>query len=142
MNINAEGLQLIKDSEGLRLKAYDDGVGVPTIGWGHTDGVKWSHTITEDQAHAFLVEDLKWAEEAVEDLVKVSITENQFSAMVSFTFNVGATAFKNSTMLRKLNAGDYAGAARQFTRWVFAKHKKLKGLVIRREKEKALFLKG
>ncbi len=142
MNINAEGLQLIKDSEGLMLKAYDDGVGVPPIGYGHTLNVKWGDKITEEQAHLFLVMDVAWAEEAVNDLVKVSLTSNQFSALVSFTFNLGAKSLEHSTLLRKLNEGDYAGAARQFTKWVFAKNKKLKGLVIRREKEKALFLKA
>lgn len=134
-------LDIIKKSEGLRLEAYlptpND---VPTIGYGHTKGVKMGQRITAKQAEQFLLEDVAWASDAVNRLVKVNLTQNQFDALVSFVFNVGATAFAGSTLLRLLNAGDYKGAADQFLRWNKQAGKVLKGLDTRRKEERALFL--
>ncbi|WP_338149530.1 lysozyme [Acinetobacter higginsii] len=140
------GLDLIASFEGTKLKAYDDGVGVWTIGIGTTvypNGVKVKKgdSCTLDQAKTYFAHDLKRFEASVNNLVKVPLSQNQFDALVSLTYNIGSTAFKNSTLLKKLNAKDYAGAADQFLRWNKGGGKVLKGLVRRREAERALFLK-
>lgn len=133
---------LIKKWEGLRLEAYlptpND---VWTIGWGHTLGVKKGDKITKEQAEAFFREDIKWAEEAVNSSVNVTISQNMFDALVSLTFNIGATAFKKSTLLKKLNKGDYEGAADQFLVWNKQKGKILSGLSKRRSEEREYFLR-
>lgn len=100
------------------LVAYYDGGRVPTIGFGHTRGVKMGMTCTEAQAYAWLDEDLDEAERAVDTLVRVPLNDNQFAALVSFVFNVGVTAFAGSTLLRLLNAGNYAAVPAQLMRWV------------------------
>lgn len=138
--INQAGLELIKSFESLYLHSYQCPSGIWTIGWGHTKGVKPGQCITRAQAEAFLRADLVRAEWAVERLVKVPLTDNQFSALVSFVFNCGEAALRTSTLLRKLNRRDYAGAADQFRRWVKSKGKVLTGLVRRREAERSLFL--
>lgn len=141
MNINKAGLDLIKEFEGLRLNAYADIVGVWTIGYGHTKGVKKGQKITEAQAEEFLKSDLKWAEEAVSTLVSPPLNENQFAALVSLIFNIGASAFKRSTLLKKLNAGDFHGACMQFKSWSYAGGNFVPGLQRRRLKEMDLFVK-
>lgn len=140
MSISAAGLDLIKSFEGLKLKAYRDPVGIWTIGYGHTRNVKAGQVISPSQAVELLKEDLKDAEADVDRLVKVQINPSQRAALVSFVFNLGGTNFAKSTLLRKLNAGDYAGAAEEFGRWVNAGGQRLPGLVRRREAEKKLFL--
>lgn len=135
-----KGIALIQDSEGLRLKAYKDSVGVPTIGWGHTGDVQMGTSITRAQAETLLREDLHDFERAVTRLVRVPINQNQFDALVCFSFNVGAKALENSTLLRLLNAGNFAGAASQFPNWNKAGGQILKGLVTRRAAEQKLFL--
>lgn len=139
MKINEAGLNLIKDFEGCRLKAYLCPAGVWTIGYGHTQGVKPDMVITQLQAERFLRQDLKRFEDAVTSLVKVPITPNQFSALVSFAYNVGTGALYDSTLLRKLNKKDYKGAANEFLRWNKAGGKVLPGLTRRRLAEKDLF---
>lgn len=133
----------IKRWEGLRLEAYmptpND---VPTIGYGHTHTAKMGMVITEAEAERLLRVDLKWAREAVNNYVTVPLTQPQYDALVSFVFNVGATAFRKSTMLRKLNASDFVGAANEFPRWNKQKGKVLRGLTNRRLYEKAKFLSG
>lgn len=133
---------LIKKWEGLRLEAYlptkDD---VWTIGWGHTLNVKQGMKITKEQAEEFFLKDIAWAEKAVNDSTKVVISQNMFDALVSLVFNIGATAFKKSTLLKKLNKGDYEGAADQFLVWNKQKGKVLNGLVKRRSEERDYFLK-
>ncbi|GAB4235076.1 MAG: hypothetical protein Kow00121_62730 [Elainellaceae cyanobacterium] len=145
--INQAGLELVKEFEGLerrlpdgRIAAYIDAVGVPTIGYGHTRGVFLGQVITREQAEQFLREDLGDAEEAVSSLVKVRLNDNQFAALVSFVFNLGAGALAGSTLLRELNAGNYQAAADQFPRWVNAGGRQLLGLVRRRAAERRLFL--
>ncbi len=143
---SSEGLNLIKGFEGKRLTSYDDGVGVWTIGFGtikYPNGVrvKKGDTCTEQQAEDYLRNDLSVFESAVNRLVKAKITQNQFDALVSFTYNLGETNLSKSTLLKKLNAGDYQGAADQFLVWNKAGGKVMKGLVRRREAERALFLK-
>ncbi|WP_312288782.1 lysozyme [Stutzerimonas nitrititolerans] len=139
MQTSQRGIDLIKRFEGLRLRAYDDGVGIPTIGYGHTKGVKPGMTITADQAVQFLREDLHSAERDIDRLVTMHLCQHQFDALASLVFNIGGTAFRDSTLLRKLNAGDYAGAAVQFDRWVHGGGKILPGLVKRRAAERAMF---
>jgi len=139
MKTNQAGIELIKHFEGLRLEAYLDTGGVPTIGYGHTRGVKLGDRITEPEAEQYLVEDLSDAERAVERYVTSPLNANQFSALVSFTYNLGAGQLSKSTLLRLLNDGDYQGASDQFKRWVYDDGVMLDGLVRRRETEKRLF---
>ncbi len=143
-------IDLVKHFEGLRLKAYLCPAGVPTIGYGHTAGVKMGQTITEAQADAFLAADLAAAAADVDRLVKVPLNGDQRGALSSFVFNLGAGNLQASTLLKLLNRGDYEGAAGQFGAWVKATVKDPKtgaaskvtllGLVARRAAEKALFL--
>lgn len=139
MHISEAGLALIRQSEGLRLRAYLCPAGIPTIGYGSTAGVKLGQTITAERAEELLREDVRQFEAAVSRLVKVPLTQGQFDALVSFAFNLGARSLEQSTLLRLLNVGDYSGAAAQFDRWVYASGKRLSGLVKRRAAERALF---
>lgn len=137
-----QGLALIKDSEGLRLSTYLDAVGKPTIGYGHLirSGETFKGPISQQQAEALLRKDLYDTEQGIAKAVRVSITQGQFDALASFVFNLGAGRLRSSTLLRKLNAGDYAGAADQFLLWDKAGGKPLKGLTKRRQAERKLFL--
>lgn len=140
MKINARGLDLIKRFEGSETRAYQDSVGVWTIGYGHTKGVGPDTRCTEAQAEAWLVDDLEEAEDAVSRLITVTLTENQFAALVSFTFNLGAKALATSTLRRLVNEHDFSGAANQFLHWAHAGGKLLLGLQRRRQAERELFL--
>jgi len=149
MRINAAGLALIKEFEGLRLKAYPDpGTGgVPwTIGIGTTrypDGRRVSpgDTCTEQQALNYLAHDLQGFEASVAGMLRVPTNENQFAALVSFAYNVGTEALRRSTMLRFINDDRFADAAGEFGRWNMAAGKVLPGLIRRRAAERELFLK-
>lgn len=146
MNTSQTGINLIKGFEGKRLVAYDDGVGVWTIGYGtikYPNGVrvKKGDTCTDAQAETYLKSDLIKFENAINRLVKVPLNQNQFDALSSFTYNLGETNLSKSTLLRKLNAKDYKGAADQFLVWNKAGGRVLTGLVRRREAERSLFLK-
>ncbi len=141
-HINQEGLNLVEESEGLRLKAYKDFPGPRgtwTIGYGHTHGVHSGDSISKSKAETFLKSDIKWAEAAVQKNVKVHLTSNQFSALTSLTFNLGPNGY--SGLLKDLNAGNYKAAAKDFGDYVHAGGEVLLGLVTRRDKEKKLFLK-
>lgn len=145
--LNRTSLNKIKLWEGLRLKAYQDQAGVWTIGFGHTGpDVHEGLEITEEQAEELLLEDLQEAQAAVGRYVKVELTDNQYGALVSFVFNVGGGAFRNSTLLKKLNAGDYAAVPGQLARWnkitVGGKKVTNEGLVNRRAAEAGLWAKG
>jgi len=140
MNTSQRGIELIKQHEGVRYQAYDDGVGVWTVGVGHTKGVVKGDKIDDRQVDQFLREDLESAEYAVSRLVTVDLTQNQFDALVSLVFNIGSGAFSTSTLLKMLNKGNLPAAADQFGRWNMAGGKVLRGLVIRRAAERALFL--
>lgn len=139
LRINKKGIALIMGWEGFRGDAYVDPVGVWTIGYGHTKGVKSGDRITEPEAYRLLIEELHHYEQGVRELVSVALTSNQFSALVSFAYNVGLGGFKNSTMRRKLNAQDYVGAAEEFGKWIKGGSRILPGLVRRRQAEKQLF---
>ena len=134
------GIKLIKKFEGLRLSAYQCSAHVWTIGYGHTGSVKAGDTITEGQAEKFLRDDLSQFEVAVSRLVSVPLSQHQFDALVSFTFNLGERNLKNSTLLKKLNAGDYSGAAEDFPRWNRADGRVVEGLTRRRLAERDMFL--
>jgi lysozyme len=136
---NETGLALIKASEGLRLKAYNNG-GQWLIGYGHAAGVTEGMTITAAQADAFLRDDVQMCEHSVAGAVTVPVTRNEFSAMVSFCFNVGNGNLIKSSIVSRLNAGDRQGAADAFLLWVKAGGKEVPILVDRRKAERALFL--
>lgn len=139
--INEAGLKIIKDSESLRLKSYQDNQHgkVWTIGWGHTGpDVKPGMKISKERADELLLEDISDAAWSVQTLVRVPLSDNQFSALVSFVYNIGHGHFKSSTLLRKLNSGmDCSG---EFGRWIRDEGVIQPGLVTRRAKEKELFL--
>jgi lysozyme len=144
MKINNKGLQIAKDSEGLSLKAYVCPADVVTIGWGTTkypngSAIQIGDQITVEMADEYLARDCKHAEEVVTKKVKVDLNENQFSALVSLVYNIGSGNFSKSTLLKSLNAGDYSEASEQFLVWRKGGGKVLKGLEIRRAKEKELF---
>ena len=144
MRTSQSGINAIKQFEGYRDHAYLDPTGVPTIGYGTTriDGkpVKLGMTCTREEAEEWLREDIAWAEDAVERSVKVSLNQFQFDALVSFTYNLGPSALARSTLLRKLNKGDYLGAADEILRWTYAGGKVMRGLITRRTVERDMFL--
>lgn len=140
MKTSDSGLGLIKEYEGLKTKAYLCPAGVPTIGYGHTQGVAMGDVCTEQQATDWLKEDCAVAELTVNTNVKVALTQGQFDALVSFVFNLGAGNFVKSTLLKKLDAGDYAGAAEEFGKWINVNGEPSSGLSRRRAAEIALFL--
>jgi lysozyme len=150
MQISESGLGLIAKFEGLRLSAYPDpGTGDEpwTIGYGTTiypngHKVRKGHVVTRAEALEYLQHDTKKFADSVNRLVKVPLNQNQFDALVSFTYNIGEGALQRSTLLRKLNSGDYRSAANEFGKWVNAGGKELDGLVIRRAAERDLFLKA
>lgn len=110
-----------------------------TLGYGHTGGVKPGDTCTEAQAMEWLAEDVREAERAIERLVTVPLTQDQFDALVSFVFNLGAGNFGGSTLLKRINAGDFEGASREFPRWNRAAGRVMAGLTKRRHAEAAMF---
>lgn len=133
-------IDLIKHYESCSLVAYPDpGTGDEpwTIGWGHTGGVKPDDTCTQEQADAWLAQDIEEHRDGVKALLHVDVTENQMDALTSFAFNVGLGNFRGSTLLRLINAG--TPDSTQFLRWVNANGKILPGLVKRRQAEKSLF---
>ncbi|MBJ8846590.1 lysozyme [Citrobacter braakii] len=145
MQISDKGIAMIKEFEGCKLTAYQDCVGIWTIGYGWTqpvDGkpIRAGMTIKQATAERLLKTGLVSYESDVSRLLKVGLTQGQFDALVSFTYNLGARSLSTSTLLRKLNVGDYAGAADEFLRWNKAGGKVLNGLTRRREAERALFL--
>lgn len=146
-----KGKDLIKEFEGLRLNSYRDSVGVWTIGYGHTGTAKPNQTITKNEAERLLEKDLLRFENSVNKAVTIPLNQNQFDALVSIVFNVGEgnssksgiIRLKNgqpSTLLRRLNSGDYLGAALAFKDWRLAGGKVLNGLVRRRQAEFDLFM--
>ena len=140
-SISDEGLELIKTFEGCELTAYVCPSGVYTIGYGHTGDVLPGQQITQSEADELLREDVRKFEKGVDNYTNVDLEQSQFDALVSFTFNVGLGAYRDSTLLRLLNARDYEGAAGQFSRWVNGSNGPLPGLVRRRDAEEKLFRK-
>lgn len=149
--INQAGLELIKGFESFQPERYICPAGKPTIGYGHVIGTEehFDQPLSQQQAEDLLAQDLSRFEGAVARLVTSSLGENQFAALVSFTFNLGEGSLASSTLLRKLNAGDYQGAASEFPKWVKITKKDKggkeyketsPGLVRRRQAEAELFL--
>lgn len=149
-----DGLNLIKEVEGCRLSMYRDQVGIPTIGIGHeltkserlsgklwtgAGWADWKDGITEAQALSLLDRDIAIAESAINQEVKVALTQHQFDALTSFVFNVGTVAFGYSTLLKKLNEGDYASVPDQMRRWIYSSGVVVQDLIARREKEISLW---
>jgi GH24 family phage-related lysozyme (muramidase) len=136
MKISQQGVNKLEQREGKRNKAYKDTKGIWTIGVGHTgpnvyEGLAW----TDQQIEDALRDDLAWAEQTVNESVKVILTQNQYDALVSFVFNIGATAFKKSTLLKLLNQGLYDMAAEAFLMW-----NKPPEIIGRRNSEREQFL--
>jgi len=140
MKTSGEGIALIKKFEGCELGAYQCSADVWTIGYGHTRGVSEGDTCTKDDAEKILIDDLVEFEGYVNDLVDTELTQNQFDALVAWTFNLGPTNLKSSTLLTRLNSGDLNDVPHQLKRWNKASGKVLDGLVRRREAEALLWL--
>ncbi|WP_273721201.1 MULTISPECIES: lysozyme [unclassified Bartonella] len=145
--ISKEGLALIKKWEGLRLSAYEDLVGVWAIGYGHTSAVGTPHVhkdmrITEAEAEKILCQDLQKFEYVVEQTITVPLNDEQFAALVSFSYNVGTEAFRNSTLVKKLNRGNYEAVPTELQKWTRVGGKRLRGLVNRRAAEAGLWAQG
>lgn len=143
MTPSENAYKIIEDFEGYRDKAYPDpGTGGSpwTIGYGHTRGVKPGDTCTEEQAEDWLHEDVAEAAAAVNEYVTIPLSQNQFDALVSFTYNLGVHNLNRSTLLTLLNRGDIEGAADEFLKWDMAGGRVLPGLDTRRHKERELFL--
>ena len=143
MRPSANCYSLVRQREGLCLTTYPDPAtgGAPwTIGYGHTGPeVHPGQAITQDEAERLLEQDVDKVAVQVSRLVNVTLTQNEFDALVCFVYNVGIGNFAKSTMLKKLNAGDYAGAAAEFPKWDKAAGKVMPGLLARREAEEGLF---
>lgn len=139
MKISQKGIDLIKSFEGCKLKAYLCSGGKWTIGFGSTSGVVESMQITGAEAEEMLKRDLIYFERWVEKLIDVPLTQNQFDALVSFTYNLGEGALKSSTLRKKLNMGLYSTVSSEMLRWNKVGGKVLNGLVRRREAEAKLF---
>lgn len=146
LELSRSGLDLIKKFEGFRASRYEDIAGKATIGYGHLikPGETFPMTITQDRAEKILAMDSQEAQAGVRRGVAVPLTQNQFDALTSFVFNFGETNFRGSTLLKKLNAGDYLGAADEFLRWNKARVdgvlREVAGLTNRRIAERHLFL--
>jgi len=139
MKYSKKGLQLTEQFEGCKLVAYQDQVGVWTIGYGHTSGVHQGMTCTQQQAEQWLSDDTAAAEQDVNTHVAVPLTQGEFDALVDFAFNLGRGALNNSTLLKYLNQGEYSAAANEFEKWDRAGGKEVAGLLRRRQAEKQEF---
>ncbi len=139
MQYSKDGLSLTEQFESCRLMPYLDGGGVPTNGWGNTRKVVMGCAITQEQADADLIANVAGAVQCVNDTVTVELSQHQFDALVDFTFNCGCNAFSDSTLLKKLNAGDLDGACTELDRWCHDNGKVVAGLARRRDAEQALF---
>lgn len=139
MKTSAEGVALIKKFEGCELESYICPAGVWTIGYGTTKNVIEGMRITENQAEELLKKDLETFEEEIERLVEVPLSQCQFDSLAAWTYNLGATNLKNSTLLKVLNRAEHDEVPIQIKRWNKANGKVLKGLVRRREAEALLY---
>ena len=141
--VSEEGLSLIKRFEGFSETVYICPAGCPTIGYGHVvldhEMESFAEGISGEQATDLLRQDVAIAERAVLQHINVPLSDGQFDALVSFTFNLGSGALQRSTLRRKLNRQEYRLAAKEFSRWVWAGGKKIKGLIYRRNAEATLF---
>lgn len=143
IHISQQGLALIKRFEGFSPTIYLDAAGLPTIGYGHLlrpgEAEMFKGGISEEAGIALLIKDVQKAEQAVLRLISVPLSDGQFDALVSFTFNLGSGALQRSTLRRKVNREEHADVPPEFMRWVWAGGRKLRGLIRRREAEAALY---
>jgi lysozyme len=139
LKTSQEGISLIKSFEGCELTAYRCSADVPTIGYGHTAGVSDGDTCTQEEAETMLAEDLEEFEDYVKNYVESELQQNEFDALVAWTYNLGPANLKESTMLKELNSGNFEEVPRQMKRWNRAGGEVLDGLIRRREAESRLF---
>ena len=139
LKTSQEGISLIKSFEGCELTAYRCSADVPTIGYGHTAGVSDGDTCTQEEAETMLAEDLEEFEDYVKNYVESELHQNEFDALVAWTYNLGPANLKESTMLKELNSGNFEEVPRQMKRWNRAGGEVLDGLIRRREAESRLF---
>lgn len=139
LQLSNDGIALLKQLEGCRLEAYKDSGGTWTIGYGHTIGVERGMRLTLDQCNKLLMCYLPSLEASVLRGIKVSVTQNEFDALMLLAYNIGRTAFATSTLLKKLNAGDKEGVAFEWLRWDMVNGAYNLGLARRRRKELLLF---
>lgn len=141
--ITLSGLSLIKEFEGFSANIYLDAAGLPTIGYGHLlrpdEDKMFRRGISHEAAIALLIKDVEASERAVLRLIAVPLSDGQFDALVSFTFNLGAGALQRSTLRRKVNREDHHDVPAEFRKWVWAGGKRLKGLIRRRQAEALLY---
>lgn len=142
MVTSSKGVKALASEEGEVLESYQDVAGTWTVGIGNTSHAGPGITITKAKSRALLKKDLKIAEDAINRLVKVDLSQNMFDSLSSLVFNIGVGAFAKSTLLKKLNKGDYLGAADEFLKWRKAGGRVISGLVKRRARERAMFLDG
>jgi lysozyme len=142
MKISDKGLGFLKQLEGCKLQSYRDTGGVLTIGTGHTENVTAGQIITRVEADQFLAQDLIRFENCISNAVKSDLLQHEFDALMCLAFNIGPFAFKYSTLVKYLNAGDFPKAAEEFKRWSYVNHKLVQGLYDRRRKERELFVTG
>jgi lysozyme len=140
--INAEGVALIKQWEGLKLEAYRCPAGVWTVGYGHTATAREGMRITEAEAERLLRQDLGMFEAEVARAVDVTLTDNQFAALVSWAYNVGVGAMRRSMLVKRLNAGEYDAVPGELARWNKVQGRVVKGLSNRRAAEAGLWARG
>ncbi len=134
--------RLTESFEGCKLEAYQDSVGVWTIGYGHTRGVYPGMTCTQEEADQWLLEDVQRVVDAINADITISIDQDEFDALVDFGFNLGIHNLESSTLWKLLNEGDFEGAAAQFPRWDRAGGREIGGLLRRRLEEQQVFKKG
>jgi lysozyme len=143
-SITQDGINLIKRFEGFEPEIYLDAAGFPTIGYGHLlrqgEAEIFKNGISPEAGEALLIKDVLSAEQAVLRLIRVSLTDGQFDALVSFTFNLGSGALQRSTLRRKVNRKEHDEVPEQFMRWVWAGGRRLRGLVRRREEERNQYM--
>ena len=140
LTYSERGLALTRQFEGLRLESYQDQRGIWTIGYGHTGPtVHEGLRITEAEAEILLTSDVVRAAAAVNRLVTAQVTQNQFDALVDFAYNLGCATLMHSTLLRLINAGEFAEAASEFPRWNHSGNRPIPGLLRRRRAEMELF---
>ncbi len=141
VSISQSGLDLICEFEGFSPVVYDDAVGIPTIGYGHVllPGERFDEPISEAEGVALLRKDAQIAEQGVRRNIHAPLTQGQYDALVSFTFNLGSGALQRSTLRRRVNRGSHSEAAQEFHRWVYAGGRKLRGLVRRRMAESLMY---
>lgn len=139
MKMSYGGLKITESFESCRRKAYQDGRGVWTIGWGHTAGVKEGDECSQAQADQWKAEDMAWAEATVNRLVKSALSQGEFDALVDFVYNAGSGNFEHSSLLGMVNAGELVAAAKEFEKWDWSGGKKVAGLLRRRLSEESEF---